>query len=802
MGKSRLAEELARRVARPARVVSVAQVSNAEALCAAIASAASDAPMSARTGQELVRQTGRRLSTLGPLLLVLDGFDRLVASASAVLSGLLAEAPDLRIVVTSRERLGIADEQALELGPLDEAAAAALFAERARERSVEASDPRVQELLRRLEGVPLAIELAAARFDRLGDAAVWENLPSSTMRGAVAWSWNLLSREEQAALSGCAVFRGSFSAAAAEQILDTQPAIERAALLASLREKSLVYVRDDGGGAARFALYDVVRELALEKLREDERRTASLVERHDAWFSQHARDLALRIDATGDIHAREAMARELDNLLEVHERALERWAADSAARSRAVETLIAADGVLAARSSANARLAYWEAACRKLAAGGVEPRLETRMRGRLGQALAAVGELDDAQRELERALELADVAADRTARHEGLLELGLVHHVKRSYPAARSAYMAALNDAATSTDRRVLARVAGNLGALHHDEQRNDAAKKSYERSVELAAAAGDARIEGIMYQNLALLDQEAGSFDRALGLFNRALTMLEQVKDMRLSAITRSNRGMLYLELGRLDEALEDHETSLASLRHIAEVRSEALACVRVAVSLALRGAPADALAQAAAAREAFMRSQDGEGLGLVELAGAFVALAKGDVTAARRVLESSTIQALGSDDARTMRRILGGALSRLEPAAEAEADPAVLLVAPDASGFRPPGGVWREVDDNPAARRILAALAEARHADPHGGIEAPELIRAGWPDASFSEGSGRARLYSAIALLRERGLAGILLRRPRGYFLDPDVPWARAVPTASDAAPATRRSATTRRR
>jgi len=427
------------------------------------------------------------------------------------------------------------------------------------------------------------------------------------------------------------------------------------------------------------------------------------------------------------------------------------------------------------------------------------------MRAHFGQALAAVGELDDAQRELERALELAEVATDRTARHEGLLELGLVHHVKRSYPAARSAYMAALNDAATSTDRRVLARVAGNLGALHHDEQRNDAAKKSYERSVELAAAAGDARIEGIMYQNLALLDQEAGELDRALGLFGRALSMLEQVKDMRLYAITQSNRGMLYLELERLDEAVIDHEASLASLRHIAEVRSEALARVRLAVSLALRGSPDAARSHLDPARDAFSRSQDGEGIGLVELAGAFVALSRRNEIDARRVLEARATQALGSDDARTMRRILGRALSRLESAGEVTAhDPALLLVAPDASAFRPPGGAWCDVDENPAARRILAALAEARQADPHGGVEAPELIRAGWPDASFSEGSGRARLYSAIAWLRERGLAGILLRRPRGYFLDPDVPWDRAKrpASASDMAPATRRSATARRK
>jgi hypothetical protein len=276
-------------------------------------------------------------------------------------------------------------------------------------------------------------------------------------------------------------------------------------------------------------------------------------------------------------------------------------------------------------------------------------------------------------------------------------------------------------------------------------------------------------------------------------------MTLLEQVKDTRLLAITQSNRGTLYLELGRLDEALADHEASLASLRHIAEVRSEALASVRLAASLALRGRSDAALLQAGAAREAFARSQDVEGLGLVELAGAFVALSKGEVSSARQVLESPAIQSLASDDARTLSRILAGALSKLEPAPEVEHDRATLLVAPDASAFRPPGGPWCDVEPNPAARRILAALADARQADPHGGVEAPELIRAGWPDASFSEGSGRARLYAAIAWLRERGLAGILLRRPRGYFLDPDVAWARATPppAAVEAAPATRRSA-----
>jgi predicted ATPase len=801
IGKSRLVEEAVRRGGRTAFVVRLGGIASAEALARAIGSTTSDAPISARTGDDLVRQTGRRLRSSGPLRLVLDGFEHLVSEGRFVLTTLLEEAPELAILVTSRQRLKIDGEAALELGPLSELDAAALFAERAGRAEGSPRSSRLLELLKRLEGIPLAIELAAARLEADAEPEQDAALPVPTMRGAVEWSWGLLSPAEQRALTACAVFRGSFTLAAAEHVIDVDPSSERGALVRALREKSLLRLVDDGGAAARYALYDVVRELALEELRRDVAREGALVERYDAWLTKRAQELAHRVDKSGDIHAREGLARELENLLEVHARALGRWTTDASAPARALETLLAADAVLSTRASARARLAHWNEACRSISDAGLDARLVARARGRRGQALAALGELADATLELEAAVRLARGLDDASLLCEALLDLGVVLHARRDYPAAREAYVAALGDGRAAGEQRTLARVAGNLAALHHDEGRADAARRSYEKSLDLAAAAGDARIEGVMNMNLAVLEHEEQNVDRALALFGRAITLLEQAKDLRLFAIAQSNRGMLQLERGRVDDALIDHEAAFATLRRVAEVRSEGLAGLRLAVTLSLVNRADDARGVMEEAAAALARSGDEVGLDVARVAAGFVALADGRIDEARAVAASpgpGSGAGERSDDARTLLRLLRAELARRDAALgpPAEPGPALLAVAADASAFRAPGGRWFDAAANPAAQRILAALAALREREPEGGIEAPELIAAGWPDGSGEPATARSRLYAAIGWLRARGLEGILQRRPQGYFLDPEVPFARASPvegalTAGDDAP-----------
>jgi predicted ATPase/class 3 adenylate cyclase len=208
---------------------------------------------------------------------VLDNLEQLLPDAARALAELLAAAPALRIVATSREPLRIAGESEFDLPPMDESDAVTLFIERARAVRADVGDsPAVHELIRRLDGLPLAIELAAARVKLLGPEQLLERIAQrldllkggrdaderhATLRTTIAWSYGLLDDDEQQLFARLAVFRGGSTLEAAEAVcgsdLDT---------LASLLDKSLVRRRTDANGDERFWMLETIREFARERL--------------------------------------------------------------------------------------------------------------------------------------------------------------------------------------------------------------------------------------------------------------------------------------------------------------------------------------------------------------------------------------------------------------------------------------------------------------------------------------------------------------------------------------------------------
>ena len=224
-------------------------------------------------------------------LLLLDNFEQIVAAAPRV-SDLLEAAPNVRVLVTSREPLRIRGEHRYAVDPLEHTEAVALFVERAR--AVVAgftADGAVAEICRRLDGLPLAVELAAARVGLLAPAELLARLDRAlplltggardapgrqrTLRATIEWSHQLLDEEEQALFAKLAVFAGGFTLDAAEAVCDA--ALD---VLQSLVDKSLVRRR---WGSDRFLMLETVREFAVEQLerfdgREDVRR------RHAEYF--------------------------------------------------------------------------------------------------------------------------------------------------------------------------------------------------------------------------------------------------------------------------------------------------------------------------------------------------------------------------------------------------------------------------------------------------------------------------------------------------------------------------------------
>ena len=196
-------------------------------------------------------------------LVVFDNCEHVVAEAAAVIDELLGALPQLRVIATSREILGVPGEALTQIGGLETVAAAELFADRAvavNDRFVldEGSSALVEEICARLDGLPLAIELAAARLRTLSLAQLASRLDDrfrlltggartamarqQTLKAVVDWSYELLSGDEQLVFARLAVFRGGFALDAAEAVCsdDTLPAGEVLEVLQRLVDKSLV----------------------------------------------------------------------------------------------------------------------------------------------------------------------------------------------------------------------------------------------------------------------------------------------------------------------------------------------------------------------------------------------------------------------------------------------------------------------------------------------------------------------------------------------------------------------------------
>lgn len=209
--------------------------------------------------------------------LVLDNLEQLLPGIARPLADLLAAAPALRLVATSREPLRIAGEAEFDLPPMGEGDAVTLFLERAQAVRPDVVDsPPVRTLVRRLDGLPLAVELAAARVKLLGPEQLLERLAQrldllrgtrdaderhATLRATIAWSHDLLDDDEQRIFSRLAVFRGGCTLEDAEEVcaasLDT---------LGSLLDKSLLRRRAEQEGRGRFWMLETIREYARERL--------------------------------------------------------------------------------------------------------------------------------------------------------------------------------------------------------------------------------------------------------------------------------------------------------------------------------------------------------------------------------------------------------------------------------------------------------------------------------------------------------------------------------------------------------
>jgi predicted ATPase len=533
-GKTRLAlalaAELADGYADGVWWVSLAVVTDPAVVVPAIAAAVG-------AGEDLASYLGDR-----SLLLVLDNLEQVI-EAAPLLGELFASAPGCAAIVTSRERLAISGEQEYPVPPLSRAGAVELFTARARQvKPGFEPGAEVDAICARLDGLPLALELAATRVKLLSESQLLSRLQrrlpllagggrdlparQATMRATIAWSYDLLSEVEQRLFARLGVFVGSFELEAAEQICEAE--LDD---LQSLVDKSLLREGDSG----RFFLLETTREYALEQLEASGTRD-ELRARHAAWF--FALGVAARENVPGQSETLGRLRQDPGNV--------------SAALAWALEHDIGAGVPLA-----DVLFFSWLGA------------------GRLGELRRWYAHALESPQELS--------PADRAA---VLMRSGLGFAYSEQPDTAREALGEALALYRELHDERGEVRALNYRGGVEFAAARPERALPWHEQALEIAERLQDPEETGRSLHYMAESLRDMGSHARAAALYTRSIEirrahgLLEHVPSVLHSL------GDLSLDSGDLDAAERYYRETLALADGQHDVRLNAyclagLACV-----------------------------------------------------------------------------------------------------------------------------------------------------------------------------------------------------------------------------
>jgi predicted ATPase/class 3 adenylate cyclase/Tfp pilus assembly protein PilF len=477
-------------------------------------------------------------------LLLLDNFEHLAEVASWV-GELLGRAPQLRLLVTSRVVLGLTGEHEYPVRPLPQESAATLFAQRA-----QAVRPRfslegngelatVSDICARLDGLPLAIELAAARLRLLSlddlRRGLQDRLPlltsrardlperQRTLRNTIDWSYRLLAPDEQALLRRLSVFVGGCTWSSAEAVAggDDSPVDG----LETLVEHSLVWY-EETATATRYRMLATIREYAGERLEQAGERDA-LRRGHAEWFAARAQEAYLSLDSEDQMGSLDWYDAEMDNV-----RAALAWALEQPrelARGELALSLVRSLGYVWYTRGLTREALSWLDQLRA-ADGGGPPGLRGVLLYWIGAFATRQGRSEQAAGAYQEAVELFREADDPTRVAKTLNALGDVAVSQGDTAEARRRWNEALalarQDQGTDA-RHTEAFVTANLGDLAFEEGDLAEARELLERAIELLAPRGDRWATAIVQRYLAKVLAAQGERPRAYALLSASLSLL-----------------------------------------------------------------------------------------------------------------------------------------------------------------------------------------------------------------------------------------------------------------------------------
>jgi predicted ATPase/Flp pilus assembly protein TadD len=585
-------------------------------------------------------QLGHAIASRGRCLVILDNFEQVADLAGTTLGRWAATAPAARFVVTSRERLDLGTVQALlEVEPLPVEHGVDLFTSRARRlRPGLALDATaagsVRDIVELVEGMPLAIELAAARIRVMDVAEIAAQMRRrfqlltggrgarhETLEATIDGSWELLAPWGKAAWAQCGVFEGGFTLGAAEDVLDLSAWPDApwvVDVLQSLLDKSLLRTwmpraePGEGGARARFGMFESLREYARLKLDEADavphggsgsEAARAAEERHGRAYARFGTQAEVdRLDQHGGVARRHELRREFGNFMVAHQRALARG--DDAT---SVATYCAAAHVLFMRGPLETAVRLGREALERTRGPEHRARLlfvlgwaelfsgsRVDAEEHLGAAIAAwrnlgdrvqegvavgtlavlemnQGRVKEATTHFEHELAVARELGNRVREGIVLNNLGECLRKHGRMDEARGHFEAALSVCREVGNRRVEGMLHNNLGQLHRRQGRREESRAHLEAAVTIAREVGSRLSEGNALNALGLVEFERRDFDAAGAHLSAALVLNREIGARLNEGLTTGNLGYLLVEQGHLEDARAQYEAALTIFREIA---------------------------------------------------------------------------------------------------------------------------------------------------------------------------------------------------------------------------------------
>ena len=532
------------------------------------------------SGDTPLRQTLKNYLQSKQMLLVLDNFEQIVGAAPIV-SELLGAAPELKILVTSRVVLNVRGEHEFSVQPLDLPdlrhlppleslscySAVQLFIDRAQAvkadfKVTEENARAVAEICSHLDGLPLAIELAAARIKLLSPQSMLARLDNrlkllvggasdllehqKTMRATIDWSYDLLTADEQKLFRSLSVFAGGFTLEAAESIADDGLKPDVLDGLLSLVNQSLVRQKAEAAGEPRFSLLETIRDYGSEKLEAAEEDNA-IRTAHAKYFTQLAEQAEPELSGSQQAAWLNRLEAEHDNVRAALKFALDCEDCDTAAR---VGTTFWRFWLV------RGYLSEGRDQLQKIASAGVTGEARVRILMGAGTLAQNQGDYSAARTLFEESLTICREIGDKKGIATLLHNLGWVAWRQSDYDMAHSLSAEALALHEQIGNRPGMAHSLNNLGWVAHHRGNYAAASSFHEQSLAIRRELGDQRAVAFALTVLGWAIQKQGDYGKSLSLIKEARQLFKQVGDKQLLAFSSLIMGNVLHEHGEQSEA------------------------------------------------------------------------------------------------------------------------------------------------------------------------------------------------------------------------------------------------------